>query len=55
MREVKSFNLEKRRCEEDLTNVQKYLFRKRKEDRTRFFSVVSRDRTGGNKHTGSSI
>lgn len=51
MREVKLFNLRKRRCEEDLKNVQKYLFRKRKEDRTRFFSVVSSDRTGGNEHT----
>lgn len=51
LREVKLFNLEKRRCKENLTNVQKYLFRKRKEDRTRFFSVASSDRTEGNEHT----
>lgn len=31
--------------------MQKYLFRKRKEDRTRFFSVASSDRTGGNEDT----
>lgn len=45
------FNLEKKRCKKNLTNVQKYLSRKRKEDRTRFFSVASSDRTGGNEHT----
>lgn len=45
------FNLEKRRCKENFTNVQKCLFRKRKEDRTRFFSVAPSDRTGGNVHT----
>lgn len=31
--------------------MQKYLFRKRKEDRTRFFSVASSDRTGDNEDT----
>lgn len=44
------FNLEKRRCK-NLTIVQKYLSRKRKENRTRFFSVAFSDKTGGNEHT----